>query len=73
MFSPPTISCPVAKLIKDEAIRKQTFLTSKDEESIMFAWFLLLLWHRLGTVDKDRKTRTWACMIVSKAQLLSEC
>ena len=63
-FIPPTITCPVAKLIKDQAKMRNRLCSHAS---------LLLLWHWLGTVDKDRKTRAWACMIVSKAQLLSVC
>ena len=53
---PPIYKCPDTKLIKDQE--------SKDEESICSLVSWLLLWHRLETKKRDRKTRTRARMIV---------
>ena len=69
-LEPPTTSCPDAKIIKDNVMRKET-ANIRDEESFCPFVSWLLLWHWLSVDKIDRKMRTAVRMIITKVQLMS--
>ena len=70
MLQQPTAGCPDCQIVKENVMRKETENIIDEEYFCSFvSW--LLLWHWLSVENIDRKTRTTARMIITKAQLMS--